>query len=124
MQAAVRKQKISRASLSISLSPEMAELRKDLAKVVVLSLEERFVNESNLLVFIPSIINRPHVGQITPLNECTFWILLASREEVKDVCKMGSFKAVTKDGPCTLKLSPWSADLGTDERASGVGQWI
>lgn len=102
----------------------MAERRKDLAKVVVLSLEERFVNESNLLVVIPSIINRPHVGPITPLNECTFWILLASREEVKDVCKMGSFKAVTKDGPCTLKLSPWSADLGTDERASGVGQWI
>lgn len=31
---------------------------------------------------------------------------------------------VTKEGPCTLKLAPWSAEIGADGRASGTGQWI
>lgn len=37
-------QKINRASLSIPLSPESSDLREELAKVAVLSLEEGFVN--------------------------------------------------------------------------------
>lgn len=79
----------------------------------MLSLEERFANESDLLVDIPSIINRDLVGPITPLNDCTYLLLMTSREEVKEIYKMVSFKTLTKDGPCVLKkLSPWLAELG------------
>lgn len=53
-----RSPQISRASLSIPLPPESAELREALAKVAVLSLENGYVNESNLLAVMPSIINK------------------------------------------------------------------
>lgn len=48
MQEASRKQKISRASLSISLSLDSADLREDMAKVTMLSLEELLLAPSRL----------------------------------------------------------------------------
>lgn len=114
----------SHASLSISLTPAIEKLREDLAKVAVLSLVEGYVNESSVLEVAPTIINSTLAGPITPLNDCSFLIPLANREEVREVCKLGSFKVATKDGPCTLKLSPWSAEIGADGRASGSGQWV
>lgn len=44
-----------------------------------------------------------------------------SREKVKEVCKMGSFQVETKDGPYTLNLALWLAELGVNGRASGKG---
>lgn len=119
-----RDQKLTRTSLSIPLPPESGGLREDLAKVAVLSLVEDQANESNLLDVIPSVLNMSLAGPITSVNECTFLIPLASREEVKELCKMGKFKVRTKDGPCELLLAPWSAKLGAIARASGEGQWV
>lgn len=115
---------LNRTSLSLSLTPETVELREELARVVVLSLEEGFVNEASILAIIPSILNRELVGLITPLNDCAFLVPLARRDEVKEVCKMGSFKVATKDVPCVLKLAPWLAKLGAIGRAVGDGQWL
>lgn len=53
-----------------------------------------------------------------------FLVPLKNREEVKEVCKLGQFKAATKDGPYTLKLSPWFAEIRTEGRASREGQWM
>lgn len=114
---------ISKASISLSLSPEIAKVRNDLAKVAVLSIVEGYVNETSVLEVVPTVLNCMLAGPITPLNECSFLVPLGSRDEVKTVCKLGSFKVATKDGPCTLNIAPWSADLGADGRASGDGQW-
>lgn len=46
----------SRASLSISLTPEIEKLRVELAKVAVLSLVEGHVNETSVLEVAPTII--------------------------------------------------------------------
>lgn len=100
---------ISRASVSFSLSPEIAKLRDELAKVAVLSLVDGFMNESSILEIVPSIIDRPLAGPITPLNECNFLVPLASREEVKQDWKLETFRAATKDGPCSLCLVPWTS---------------
>lgn len=111
------------ASLSLSLTPETEKIRDELTKVAVLSIIDGFVNEGSVLEVAPTIINRPLAGPITPLSECTFLVILASREEAKEVCKLVSFKVATKDGPCTLKLAPWTAELA-EGRASGKGQWV
>lgn len=111
-----------RASLSIPLTPEVEQMREDLARVAILSLEEGHVNDSSILEVAPTIINRTLAGPIT--HDCSFLIPLANREEVREVCKMGSFTVATKDGPCTLKLAPWSAEIGAVGRASGAGQWM
>lgn len=115
---------VSHASLSIPLTPAIEKLREDLAKVVVLSLVEGYVNESSVLEVAPFIINTTLAGPITTLNDCSFLVPLANRDEVREVCKLDSLKVATKDGPCTLKLSPWSAEIGADGRASGSGQWV
>lgn len=116
--------KINRDSLSIPLSPESSDLREELTKVAVLTLEEGFVNESSLLAVIPSLINVSLAGPISPLNDCIFLLPLMNREEVKELCKMGKFKAMTKDGQCVLKIAPWSAEIGAIGRVSGEGRWI
>lgn len=69
----------------------------------------------------PSVINKSLAGLITLLNEVAFLILLACREDVKEVYKLGSFKVATKDGPCTLKISPWLAEIVAEGKASGEG---
>lgn len=118
-----RKNFISKASISLSLSPEIAKVREDLARVAVLTIVDGYVNESSVLEVTPTVLNCTLVGPITPLNECSFLVPLGSRDEVKTVYKLGSFKVATKDGPCTLNIAPWSANLGADGRASGEGQW-
>lgn len=66
--------------------------------MVVLSLVDVFVNESSVLEIAPTIINHSLAGPITPLNEYTFLVPLASREEVKEVCKVGTSRVMMKDG--------------------------
>lgn len=116
--------RFSRSSLSIPLTPEIEKVRDDLASVAVLSLEQGHVNDSTLMEVAPSILNRTLAGPITPLTDCSFLVPLANREEVRDVCKLGNFTIVIKDGPCTLKLAPWSAEIGAVGRTSGSGQWM
>lgn len=94
---------LARVSFSLSLSPKIENIREDLSKVAFLSLIEGFVNESSVLEVAPTIINKVLAGLIIPLDDCCFLVLLFSREEVKDVCKLDCFKVATKDGSCTLK---------------------
>lgn len=47
----------SHVSLSLSLTPEIEKMRKDLAQVAILSLVEGFVNNSSILEVVPSILN-------------------------------------------------------------------
>lgn len=82
--------------------------------MVVLSLVDGYVNESTILEVAPSIINHALAEPLTPLNDCMFLVPLKNREEVKEVCKLGMFKMATKDGPCTMKLASYSAELGAD----------
>lgn len=82
---ALRKYKIIRTTLSLSLSPKMAELRDELSKVVVLSHVARFVNDSSIINIIPSILNIPLAGPITPLNDFSLLLPLKSRKEVKEI---------------------------------------
>ncbi|KAH7691103.1 Zinc finger CCHC-type protein [Dioscorea alata] len=113
----------TRASISLSLSPETEKLREELAKVAVLSIVEGNVNEASVLEVAPTILNRALAGPITPLNDLAILIPLASRQEVKDTYKLGKFRVATRDGPCTLSLSPWSTEIGADGRAVGSGMW-
>lgn len=101
-------------SLSLPLTPEIEKIRGDLFRVAVLSLVEGFINEASVLEVAPTIINKSLAGPITPLNDCCFLVPLANREEVKEVCRFGTAKVATKDGPCTLRISPWSAEIGAD----------
>lgn len=92
---------VSRASIAISLTPEIEKLRDELAKVAVLSLVEGFVNESIILEVAPSIINRALARPLTPLSDCSYLIPLTSKEEVREVCMLDTFKVATKDD-CSL----------------------
>lgn len=92
--------------------------------MVVLSIVDGHVNESSVLEVAPALINRQLASPITPMNECHFLVLLASREEVKEVCKLGTFKALTKDNICSLLLAPWSAEIGAEGTASSDRQWM
>lgn len=99
-------------------------MREKLAKVAVLSIVDGHVNDSSVLDVDLSLINIPLAEPITPVNDCTFLVLLDNRTEVKEVCKLGTFKASTKDGVCSLRLAPWSAELGSEGRAIREGQWM
>lgn len=87
----------------MSLSPEITNVREELAKVAVAS---GFVNKSSILELLPSLVNRSLAGPLTLVIESNFLLPLVSREEVKYVCKLGSFKVSTKDGDHVLKMAP------------------
>lgn len=123
-QVVQRGERSNKVSLSISLSPKLEELRDDLAKVAVLSLEAGHVNEFCLIEVIPSLINKDLAGPITPINDDTYFLPTGCREDVNELCKLGSFTASTSDGPCKLKIAPWSVELGSMGRASGEGLWV
>lgn len=114
----------NRVLLSLSLSLKITKFREELAKVEVASVVSGFVNGSSILELLPSLVNRSLAGPLIPVNDSTFLVPLESREEVKEVCKLGSFKVNTKDGNCILKMAPWSAELGAKGKASGAGQWV
>lgn len=116
--------RVSRESLSLSLTPESYELREELAKVVVLSVVRGQVNDGSVLEVIPSIINTKVVGPIVPLNESSFLVPFENRDEVCEMVKMGMFDVMTKDGRCSLNLAHWTAELGVLGRADGAGQWV
>lgn len=117
-------QRPRRVVLSLVLSLEINVTRDELAKVAVLTVVSGYVNVHSVLEVAPTLINRQLAGPITPLNEDAFLVPLASRDEVKEVCKLGTFSVATKDGPCTLRLAPWTTELGADGRASGEGLWV
>ncbi|XP_039138075.1 uncharacterized protein LOC120275526 [Dioscorea cayenensis subsp. rotundata] len=116
--------KVNCASLSLSISPESYELREELAKVAVLSLVGGNVNEGSVLEILPSILNTKMAGPAVPLNENSFLLPFENRDVVREVVKLGSFDAMTRDGKCRLNLAHWTAELGTSGRADGEGQWI
>lgn len=85
----------------------MLATREELSKVAILSIVDGHVNDSSVLVVAPALINVPLAGPITLVNEFNFLVPLASRAEVKEVCKLGTFTASTRDGICRLRLVPW-----------------
>lgn len=115
---------VNQASLSLSLSPESDALREDLAKVAVLSIVGGYDNEGSVLEVVPSLINVNPAGPILPLNENSCLIPFANRDEVREVVNLGTFDAITKDGPCVLRLANWTAEIGAEGRAVDDGQWV
>lgn len=115
---------VKRETLSLSLSPESYDLRDELAKLSVLTIVGGFVNEGSILEIIPSIINVKLAGPIVPLNEFSFLLLFDNKEVVREVVKMGTFEARTKDGLCKLNLAHWTAEIGALGRATGEGHWV
>lgn len=97
-------------------------LREELAKVIVLSIIEGFVNEASILEVIPFVINTKLVGPIMPITENFFFLPFTRREDVHDVVKLKMIRVKKKDGPCSLKLAYWSAELGDSKRAAVEGQ--
>lgn len=75
--------------------------------MAILPIVAGFINESSMLEVAPSQVNKQLAGSITPVNECTFMVPLASKKNVKEVSKLGTFKVLIKDGPCSLKIAPW-----------------
>lgn len=73
-----------------------------MANVAIFSVVDGYVNDNSVLEVAPALINLPLAGPITLVNECTFLVLLASRAEVREVCKLGTLKALMKDGICSL----------------------
>lgn len=119
---AVKRMLPNRTSLSLSLSPEIYDLRKELAKVAILSIVGGTVNEASVLEVIPSIINAKIAGLIMPLNGTFFLVPFSSKEEVREVVKLGKFDAVTKDGLCMLNLAHWTEEIGAEDHAADEGQ--
>lgn len=65
-----------------------------------------------MLETIPFFVNIRTTGPTMPLNENSFLIPFESREEVREVVKLGTFEAMTKDKRCVLNLAHWMAELG------------
>lgn len=80
-----------------------------------------FVNEKSMLEVISSIVNCSIANSITSVNDYTFLVSLASKAEVKEVCKMDTMKISTKDREYMLKAAPWTAELGADGKVTGGG---
>lgn len=81
-------------------------MREELAKVAIVSIIAGFINEKSVIEVLPSIINHQLASPIRLVNDCTFLVLVANREEVKEICKLDIMKVSTKDGGCTLKVTP------------------
>lgn len=113
-----------RSTLSLPLSPEIAVVREELAKVAIRTILSGFVMDASLEEVLPMVINFSLAGPLTPLNDNTYLVPLLSRAEAKEVCKMREVQFRIKEGLCSAKLEPWSAELGAIDRASGDGQWV
>lgn len=89
--------------------------------MAIVSVVSGYVNERSVIEVTPFVFNRPFAGPITPVNDCTFLALMKSREEVNEVCKLGMMHVSTKDGKCSLKVSPWSDTSEACSRKYAVG---
>lgn len=49
-------------------------------KLAVISIVSNFVNKNSILEIIPTIVNVPIAKPITPINDCTFLVLLVSKK--------------------------------------------
>lgn len=114
----------NRASLSLPLSLESYELREELVKVAVLFMMGGFVNEECVMEIIPSILSSKMAGPIMALKETSFLIPFESRDEVREMVKLGTFEAMTKDGKCQLSMVHWTAEFGALGRVDGEGQRV
>ncbi|KAH7689328.1 Zinc finger CCHC-type protein [Dioscorea alata] len=114
----------SQAKLSIPIPREAEEIRDNLEMVAILSLRSGQISENVLAEAIPNILNIPLKGPITPVNDDNYIIPLGSKDEVKMACSLGVFELSSKQGLCSMSISPWSADFGTLGRASGIAQWV
>lgn len=112
-------QKATHASFLLSLSPEITALHEVLAKVAVLTVCLCFMTDNMLERVFLNVIKLSIAGSLMPVNDNMFLVPLTSREDVEEICKMGSFKISTKEGDCSLKLAPWSTELGAYRRTSG-----
>lgn len=79
-QALGRKLAPQRVAMSIPLSPEVSDIREELAKLAILTHVDGCVNESSILEVAPAIINHALSGPITPLNDRMFLVPLKNRE--------------------------------------------
>lgn len=120
----IRPQTASHSSLSLPLTQEIVTVREELALVVVVTILSGYVSDVGLGEVLPSVINRSLAGPLTPLNDKMYLVPLASRAEVNEVSKLDVVQFTTKDGSCSAKLAPWSAEIGAVDRASGDGIWV
>lgn len=89
--------------------------------MAVVSVSSGYVNKNSVIEVCHSIFNSLIARPITLVNNCTFLVPMMSRKKVKEVCKLGLMQVSTKDGGCLLKMAPWSAKLGANGKATGVG---
>lgn len=114
----------TKLNLSIALSLEVAKIRDEFDSVAILTVSSGQICEKILEKAIPLVLNSSLVRLITPLNDNAYLLPLNSFEDVEKVCKLGIFDLSSKQGLCTLSLSPWSSELGAWGKASVVGQWM
>lgn len=110
--------------LSIPILPEASDIRNNLEIVGILSIRKGQISEGVFFDAIPSVLNFPLSGPITLVNDDVFLLSMASKEEVKATCNLGTFKLSSKQGLCSLSISPWTIELGALGKVSGIGQWV
>lgn len=86
------------------------------------SLRAGQISEKVLEEAIPSILNAPLIGPITPINVDAYLLPMASLEEVKSASALGVFELSLKQGLCSMSISPWLANFGALRRAFGFDQ--
>lgn len=114
----------SQAVLSLPLTPEIAAVREELALAVVVSILSGYVTDAGMEEVLPDILNCSLAGLLTPLNDNMYLVPLSSRAKVKMTCKEEVVQFSTKDGVCSARVVPWSAEIGAVNRASGEGIWV
>lgn len=113
-----------RTSLSLSLTPKITAARENLSSVLVVTILSGYVTDAALEDVLPSVINCSLAGPLTPVNDNTYLAPLSYRADVKEASKLDVTNFSTKDGVCSVKFAPWSAELGSLERADGDGVWV
>lgn len=110
--------------LSLPIPPEADEIRDDLENVGILSLRKGQISKGVICDALSSVLNIPLSGPITPINDDSYPIPLASKEEVKKACSLGIFELSSKQGLCSMSVAPWSAEMGALGKDSGVSKWV
>lgn len=113
---------LQRSHLSISLNQEIAKLRKELAKIVVLDIISGQTIDDILLKFLPGALNIPRVEAVYEFKGNSYLATLSSENEAIKASKIGELSLPSKLGPCVISIKPWSAEIGSVGSATGKAQ--
>lgn len=113
---------IKRSVISTSLTPEIAKLKKELAKLLIITIVRGYISQSSLQSEMEKFFGE--VGKMSCFRGDSFVLSLDSEDEVIKACKMGEVELGSGCGRCWVTFSPWSGDIGSEGAARGTGTWV